>query len=94
MAGALFITILILFHTAVAVTAQEAALKMGADQFNFQHIDGKATRPITIWAYRPKEMTANAPVLLVMHGVQRDGERYRDEWRPYAEREKALLKAL
>jgi len=48
MAGALFITILILFHTAVAVTAQEAALKMGADQFIFQHIDGKATRPITI----------------------------------------------
>lgn len=91
MAGALFITILILFPTAVPVTAQQAALKIGADQFIFQHNDGKATRPITIWTYRPKEMTANAPVLFVMHGVQRDGERYRDEWRPHAEREKALL---
>jgi poly(3-hydroxybutyrate) depolymerase len=91
MAGALFITILILFHTAAPVTAQDAALKIGADHFIFQHNDGKATRPITIWTYRPKEMASHAPVLFVMHGVQRDGERYRNEWRPYAEGEKALL---
>lgn len=91
MTGALFITIFILFHAAEPVTAQEATLKIGADHFVFQHDVGKATRPITIWTYRPKATTSTAPVLFVMPGVQRDGERSRDEWRPYAERDKALV---
>jgi pimeloyl-ACP methyl ester carboxylesterase len=34
---------------------------------------------------------ANGPVLFVMHGVRRNGERYRNEWVSYAEKEKALL---
>ena len=91
MAGVFGITILLLFHTAAPLHAQQAALKIGADQFIFQHHDGKLTRPITVWTYRPKQMVPDARVLFVMHGVQRDGERYRDEWRAYAEKDSALL---
>ena len=91
MAGILCITIFLLFHPAVPVNAQQAALKFGADQFIFQHGDDKLARPITVWTYRPKQISPDARVLFVMHGVQRDGERYRDEWRAYAERDKALL---
>jgi len=87
----LLLAILFWFHPAVTVTAQETALKIGQDRFIFQPNDGKAARPITVWTYRPKEMASNAPVLFVMHGVQRDGERYRNEWQPYADRAKALL---
>ena len=85
------IMILLLLHAAAPVNAQETTLKVGADQFVFQHNDGKLTRPITVWTYRPKQMALDAHVLFVMHGVQRDGERYRDEWRAYAERASALL---
>ena len=91
MAGILCITLFLLFRPAVPVNAQQAALKFGADQFIFQHGDGKLTRPITVWTYRSKQMAPDARVLFVMHGVQRDGERYRDQWRAYAERDNALL---
>ena len=91
MGGVFSITILLLFHTAALLHAQQAALKIGSDQFIFQQNDGKLTRPITVWTYRPKQMAPDARVLFVMHGVQRDGERYRDEWRAYAEKDSALL---
>ena len=91
MAGVFGITILLLFHIAAPLHAQQAALKIGANQFIFQHHDGKLTRPVTVWTYRPKQMVPDARVLFVMHGVQRDGQRYRDEWRAYAEKDSALL---
>jgi poly(3-hydroxybutyrate) depolymerase len=89
-AGAFCLTILLLFHSATPLNAQPV-LKSGADQFIFQHSDGKLTRPITVWTYHPKQLAPDARVLFVMHGVQRDGERYRDQWRAYAERYGALL---
>jgi hypothetical protein len=91
MAGAFCIIVLLLFNTAAPLNAQPAALKIGADQFIFQQNDGNLTRLITVWTYRLKQMAPDARILFVMHGVQRDGERYRDEWRGYAERDSALL---
>ena len=83
--------LLLLFNMAAPAMAQETALKIGQDRFNFDYQDAVKIRPITVWSYRPKEMSPNAAVLFVMHGVQRDAERYRNEWQPYAERAKALL---
>ncbi len=81
----------ILCRPAAPLMAQPSQLSFGASRFDFDYRDDQAARPITIWTYRPKELLPDAPVLVVMHGVQRNGRHYRDRWQPYADRGKALL---
>jgi poly(3-hydroxybutyrate) depolymerase len=71
--------------------ADSSVLAPGAGQFIFSHRDGATNREIKIWTYRPKTLTAEALVLFVMHGAERNGTRYRQEWQPYAERAQAVL---
>lgn len=42
--------------------------------------------PITLHCYRPQGVAADAPVVLVQHGVLRNGDDYRDFWMPAADR--------
>lgn len=50
----------------------------GASQFTFHSWAGP---PVPVWTYAPEDRPlADLPVVVVMHGVQRDGDRYRDEW--------------
>ena len=88
---ALAALILLLICPAQSDAAETAAIAPGAGQFIFQFPDRAAERAIKVWTYRPKELTAQSPVLFVMHGVERNGERYRNEWQPHAERAQALL---
>lgn len=47
--------------------------------------DGSEKR-IPVYYNVPKKSDANTPVLFVMHGTNRDADRYRNEWSTYAER--------
>lgn len=67
--------------------ASAVALPPGAGRFEVTH-DGQA---IPVWYYLPDDAGPDAPVLMVMHGVNRDADRYRDEWLPYARRHGFLL---
>ena len=91
MARALAALILLLICPAQSDAAETAAIAPGAGQFTFQPFDGAPDRAIKVWTYRPKELATEAAILFVMHGVQRNGERYRNEWQSYAERAQALL---
>ena len=42
--------------------------------------------PITLNCYRPAGVAADAPIVLVQHGVLRNGDDYRDFWMPAADR--------
>lgn len=42
--------------------------------------------PLRVYALRPDSAADDAPVVFVMHGVNRDADRYFAEWRPLAER--------
>lgn len=42
-------------------------------------------RPITLNTYRPVNAHANSPIVLVQHGVMRNGDDYRDFWIPAAD---------
>ncbi len=60
------------------MSADETAFKRGPGSFIFKNWAGP---PITVWTYAPQSSTlANLPVVVVMHGLNRDGDRYRDEW--------------
>ncbi len=88
----LLYTLILLFAGSARVGAAEIpVITLGAGQFTFQQHEGAAHRAIKVWTYRPKELAADAPVLFVMHGLERNGERYRDDWQPYAGRAQALL---
>jgi poly(3-hydroxybutyrate) depolymerase len=65
----------------------EAKLAVGQGRFEVQH-GGKT---ILVWYFLPKDASSDTPVLFVMHGVNRDADRYRDEWVPQAEEYGFLL---
>lgn len=53
---------------------------------DWQAGDGALYLPITLNCYRPEGVAADAPVVLVQHGVLRNGDDYRDFWMPAADR--------
>ncbi len=72
-----------------ASQSQAAQLAPGAGRFEVSH-DG---RTIPVWYFLPENVRADAPVLIVMHGVNRDADRYRDEWTPHAKKYGFILVA-
>lgn len=42
--------------------------------------------PLPVWYQLPESAGPDTPVVVVMHGVNRDADRYRDEWAPLARR--------
>jgi poly(3-hydroxybutyrate) depolymerase len=68
-----------------------APIDRGAGNFQFVDKLGNADKPIRVWYYCPAKLVSTTPITFVMHGVQRNGERYRDDWQPYAEKYNFLL---
>ena len=50
-------------------------------------------RPVTLQIYRPEGHTPDWPVVVVLHGMLRNGDDYRDFWIKPAERHKLLIVA-
>jgi hypothetical protein len=55
--------------------------------------DGWAGPPLRVHATRPPGLAADRPVVIVMHGVQRNARDYRDQWHELATRHRFLLLA-
>ncbi len=63
----------------LASTAR-ATLPPGPSRFEMTVHD----KTLPVWCYVPDNATPGTPILIVMHGVKRDADRYRDEWAPHA----------
>ncbi len=50
-------------------------------------------RPVTLHCYRPEGFTPDSPVVLIQHGMLRNGDEYRDFWIPAADKHGLLLVA-
>jgi hypothetical protein len=59
----------------------------GAGAFSF--VDDR--RSMTVWYHRPSLFSTHTPIVFVMHGVKRDADLYRDNWKGAAERLGFLL---
>lgn len=68
--------------------ATASGLAAGDGTFRF---DGWAGPPLTVWYHLPATVSADTPVLFVMHGVKRDADRYRNEWASVAEKRGLIL---
>lgn len=69
--------------------AEPATLAPGQGRFEFKR-EGKT---IPVWYYLPADAKPDTPVLVVMHGVNRDADRYRNEWTPHAQKYGFILVA-
>ena len=66
-----------------ACPVDSAPIAPGVSTFRFSGWAGPA---LPVHLYRPANAAADAKVVFVMHGVGRDGTRYRDEWRALADK--------
>ncbi|MDE2980666.1 MAG: alpha/beta hydrolase [Gemmatimonadota bacterium] len=60
------------------------ALQSGSGQFTFHDARGNADRPITVRYHMPDGYTPETPIVFVMHGASRTGQRYFDDWEEHA----------
>lgn len=59
-----------------AVAASDSTLT-NTGEFTFESWDGP---PLTVHYVEPETVTANAPIIIVMHGARRNADAYRDNW--------------
>lgn len=52
---------------------------------------GATSEPQRVFFHRPAQWQADGRIVMVMHGVDRDADRYRDEWSPLADAHGFLL---
>jgi hypothetical protein len=75
-------------------TLDLAALRApGRHAIGFTDAACDAARPLTLHAYRAASATPDSPVVLVQHGMGRNGDEYRDFWIEPAERHGLLILA-
>lgn len=75
-----FVLATIALATSACATAGPA-MSRGKGQFRFSKWSGPSIR---VFYYRPPAADRHSPILLVLHGTNRDARRYRDEWAPLA----------
>jgi len=60
-------------------------LSSGAGMFTMPEDTGVNHEDLRVFYYRPAGWTPDKETVIVLHGVQRNAEEYRDEWKKYAD---------
>jgi poly(3-hydroxybutyrate) depolymerase len=76
-----------------ADTLAQALAIPGRQAIPFTDEAGDATRPLVLHTYRPENLTPDSPVVIVQHGMKRNGDEYRDFWIPAADKHGLLIVA-
>lgn len=71
--------------------ARAAGIEAGSGRVELPEAAGAAAAPMPVWYHRPAGWGAGGKVGVVLHGLQRDADRYRDEWRALSDRHGFLL---
>jgi poly(3-hydroxybutyrate) depolymerase len=78
-----------LFSSPLQAMAKECVpLAHGSSQIAFSGWSGPE---LPVFVHKPETSGANSRIVFVMHGVLRDGDRYRDEWRDLAEKHDLII---
>ena len=74
-----FVLLCLLFYVVPAL-----ALETGAGSYQF--LDVPSGKSITIWYYKPVSFSDKKPVVIAMHGMNRNAESSRDAWLRHADK--------
>ena len=77
------LTILLIFSSCAVSGAQVSDPMVGPGSFVFEPLEGK---PVRLHFYVPLTATEESPVVIVMHGLSRNADDYRDRWTSSARR--------
>lgn len=77
-----------LFAALPAEAKECEPLAQGSSQIRFSGWSGPE---LPVFVHRPQTAGAGSRIVFVMHGVQRDGDRYRDEWRDLADKHNLII---
>lgn len=75
----------------LAVICAAEPIPGGSSSFRFVDQRGNADKPLTIWTHAPQKLRDRTPIVFVLHGVRRNGQEYRDQWREQADKGGFLL---
>ena len=67
------------------------AITASKGQFVFRYENSEKVTDIKVYYYAPKKLTKTSRIVFVLHGDNRNGQRYRDEWQRYAGRYNFLV---
>lgn len=86
-------TFALILAIAVVMTSPAMAqhLAAGSGQFEREEAAGATAERQRVFYHRPEAWRPGGRVVVVMHGVNRDADRYRDEWRALADQYGFLL---
>ncbi|WP_167140467.1 alpha/beta hydrolase [Diaminobutyricimonas sp. TR449] len=77
--------------SASASAPAPALVRAGLGDFRFRPAGPLEDNPVKVWYSAPEGRLEDAPILIVMHGAQRDGRAYRQDWLPLLEDTDVLL---
>ncbi|MET1043263.1 MAG: hypothetical protein ABWX59_03950 [Microbacteriaceae bacterium] len=72
-------------------TSASSVIHDGLGRFTFRPDGPLEDNPIRVWYSAPEGSLADADILIVMHGAQRDGKDYRADWLPLLKGTNTLL---
>ena len=64
--------------------AQSDLQKQGKQYFIFKEATAVKDKPIRVWYYSPSNRPDTLPILMMMHGAERNASAYLDQWIPVA----------
>ena len=83
--------IIVVLIALFAAGAARAELAAGAGEYEFRNPDtGQA---VHVYYYKPEGYTANTPVVVLLHGIKRNAETYRDGWTDIARQNNLMVLA-
>ncbi len=65
------------------------ALETGSGSYKMK--DRETGETLTVWYYKPANFSKDTPILFVLHGMLRNPDEYRDQWKEHAEKYGIML---
>jgi len=62
----------------LSVLTQAQVLEPGKGKFEF--VDQNLKQKTDVYYYAPKQLTAETPLIIMLHGLKRNADEYRDKW--------------
>jgi poly(3-hydroxybutyrate) depolymerase len=82
-----FITRILMLAALCGLAHAAPNLAPGVGRFEFQ----RAGKTVPVWYFIPADAEPETPVLFVMHGVNRNADKYRDDWQVHAKKHRFIL---
>ena len=68
----------------LGMNAQPDLQKAGKQSFQYAGVEAVSEKPIRVWYYSPTDRPDTLPIVIMLHGAERNASAYLDSWIPVA----------